>query len=57
VKWILSCPQGTSDVGLLFDAHSDDAKLLSGYVDSNCGEDLEEVYLGVQFHTLRWICE
>ncbi len=57
MKWILSCPQGTSDVGLLFDAHSDDAKLLSGYVDSNCGEDLEEVYLGVQFHTLRWICE
>ncbi len=50
MKWILWYPQVTSDVGLSFDAHNVDAKLLVSYVDSNHGGDLEEVYLGVQFH-------
>ncbi len=57
MKWILRYPQVTSDVGLPFDTHNVDAKLLVSYVDSNHGGDLEEVYLGVQFHLGRWIYE
>ncbi len=57
MKWILRYPQVTSNVGVSFDAHSVDAKLLVSYVDSNHGGDLEEVYLEVQFHAWRWICE
>ena len=42
VKWILRYLQGTSTVGLLFDAHSEDAQVLLGYVDSDYGGDLDE---------------
>jgi hypothetical protein len=42
VKWILRYLQGTSDVGLLFDAHGENARSLVGYVDSDYGGDLDE---------------
>ena len=42
VKWILRYLQGTSDVGLLFDAHCDGARSVIGYVDSDYGGDLDQ---------------
>ncbi|CAM6082590.1 unnamed protein product [Calypogeia fissa] len=41
VKWILRYLQGTSKVGLLFDAQSNNAMSLVGYVDSDYGGDLD----------------
>ena len=41
VKWILRYLKGTLDVGLLFDAKSDNARALLGYVDADYGQDLD----------------
>jgi hypothetical protein len=41
VKWILRYLKGTKDVGLLFDANSNNAKSLLGYVDADYGQDLD----------------
>ncbi|CAM6099455.1 unnamed protein product [Calypogeia fissa] len=41
VKWILRYLKGTSDVGLLFDAQEDSARLIIGYVDFDYEGDLD----------------
>lgn len=41
VKWILRYLKGTLDTGLLFDARSDNAKSLLGFVDADYGQDLD----------------
>ena len=41
VKWILRYLKGTTDVGLLFDAKSLNAKSVIGYVDADYGQDLD----------------
>ena len=38
VKWILRYLKGTTDLGLMFDARSDNAKALIGYVDADYGQ-------------------
>ncbi len=42
VKWILRYIKGSLDTGLLFDAHSNNAKSLVGYVDADYGGDLDK---------------
>ncbi|KAL2642786.1 hypothetical protein R1flu_010373 [Riccia fluitans] len=41
VKWILQYIKGTMGYGLLFDAHSYQARTLVGYVDSDYAQDLD----------------
>ncbi|KAL2623658.1 hypothetical protein R1flu_003863 [Riccia fluitans] len=41
VKWILRYIKGTMGYGLLFDAHSHQAKTLVGFVDSDYAQDLD----------------
>ncbi|KAL2608161.1 hypothetical protein R1flu_026734 [Riccia fluitans] len=41
VKWIMRYIKGTMGYGLLFDAHSPQAKTLVGFVDSDYAQDLD----------------
>lgn len=41
MKWILRYLKGTTDVGLLFDAKSLNAKSVIGFVDADYGQDLD----------------
>ena len=42
VKWMLRYLKGTQDIGLLFDAKVEDAKILTGYVDADHAQDLDK---------------